>query len=309
MVDLVTIGWLTVDDIVLQDGTTYMGMPGGGALYSAMGARVWSESVGIHGAAGRPHLAATRNAMARSGIDSTGVSSARGNGIEFWLLHESDVHKQQVPKKTSQPPTELDEDRGPIPAKYAAARGFHIAPQGPESGLAIARALSCGSSVVTMDILSDAIINVAPYRDLSWTAHVDAFLPSEAEIADIWAPSDPVAWLSDTAKSGRCHMVGKFGSRGVMVAEAWTGRLTEVPAISMNVVDTTGAGDAFCGGFLAGLALGRDPVLCAAMGAVSASFAVEARGVPLPMQFMPPERDERLRRVMVKLNREREVYL
>jgi ribokinase len=43
-------------------------------------------------------------------------------------------------------------------------------------------------------------------------------------------------------------------------------------------VDTTGAGDAFTAGYLAGYLRGLLPVRCAEMGAVAASFAVEAVG-------------------------------
>jgi ribokinase len=298
MVELATSGWLTTDDIVLQDGTAYMGIPGGGALYSAVGARVWSASVGIHAAAGRAHLATTRRVLAQHGIDDAGLVPARGDGIAFWLLHESDTHKQQVAKRRSQPPPELDEDRGPLPDAYASARGVHIAPQGPASGIAAARGLASRKAVVTMDVLSDAIIDIAPYRDLAWTQHIDAFLPSEAEIADIWAPPSIPGWLTDTARSGRCHMVGKLGRHGALVAEAGTGRLIEVPALTVDVVDTTGAGDAFCGGFLAGLAAGRDLAVCAAMGTVSASYAIAAQGVPQPGQVVPDDRDARLNRVL-----------
>ena len=47
-------------------------------------------------------------------------------------------------------------------------------------------------------------------------------------------------------------------------------------ALSPNkVVDTTGAGDAFCGGFQVGLFETGDPVQAALYGAVSASFVIE----------------------------------
>jgi sugar/nucleoside kinase (ribokinase family) len=51
-----------------------------------------------------------------------------------------------------------------------------------------------------------------------------------------------------------------------------------VPAVSPRCVDPTGAGDAFCGGFLTGLIETGDPVEAALRGAVSASFAVEGCG-------------------------------
>ena len=49
-------------------------------------------------------------------------------------------------------------------------------------------------------------------------------------------------------------------------------------AVKVDVVDTTGAGDAFTTGYLAGYLRGLAPEICARQGAVAASFAVEAVG-------------------------------
>jgi ribokinase len=51
-----------------------------------------------------------------------------------------------------------------------------------------------------------------------------------------------------------------------------------VPAYPAKVRDVTGAGDAYCGGFLTGLAETEDPVEAALRGAVSASLVVEGVG-------------------------------
>jgi len=45
-----------------------------------------------------------------------------------------------------------------------------------------------------------------------------------------------------------------------------------------RVVDTTGAGDSFCGGFMVGLSETGNPVRAAMYGTVSASFAIEGYG-------------------------------
>ena len=305
MVDLVTIGWLTTDDIVLTDGTSRMGVAGGGALYSAVGASIWSDSVGLHAAAGRPHLEATRAGLEARGIDASGVTPARGNGIELWLLHEDEVAKQQVAKRNSQPPLELDEDRGPLPPTYALAQGYHIAPQGPLSAMHHAQRLAGGSAVVTMDILCDQIVDATLYRDLSFTAHLDAFLPSEREIRDVWLAKDPVAWLADTARVATCHLVGKFGSSGSLVIEAGGGRLLHIPAIAAEVLDTTGAGDAFCGGFLAGLATGQDLSRAAAMGTVAAAYVIEAVGALATEVPSAASRERRLAEALAGITVER----
>jgi hypothetical protein len=42
MIDIATVGRLTMDDIVLVDHPCRAGVLGGGALYSAVGAQIWS---------------------------------------------------------------------------------------------------------------------------------------------------------------------------------------------------------------------------------------------------------------------------
>ncbi len=53
-----------------------------------------------------------------------------------------------------------------------------------------------------------------------------------------------------------------------------------VPAVPTNVIDPTGAGNAYCGGFLAGYVQTSDVLTAARYGAVAASFLVEQAGLP-----------------------------
>lgn len=74
-------------------------------------------------------------------------------------------------------------------------------------------------------------------------------------------------------------VVVKLGAEGCLVHDRPGGRTFRVPAHPAAVVDTTGAGDSFCGGFLAArLGMGLDVEAAARAGAVAASFAVEGRG-------------------------------
>ncbi len=57
------------------------------------------------------------------------------------------------------------------------------------------------------------------------------------------------------------------------------GRTIDVPAVPPQaVVDPTGVGDAFRGGFMKGLALGADYEVCGRMGSVAATYALEHIG-------------------------------
>ena len=63
-----------------------------------------------------------------------------------------------------------------------------------------------------------------------------------------------------------------------MVVDLGAGTHTHLPAVPVDSVDPTGAGDAFCGGFLVGLAETDNPIEAGLRATVSASFAVERVG-------------------------------
>ena len=300
MIEVVTVGWLTLDDIVTTDHRCRPGVLGGGALYSAVGAQIWANHVGLHSVTGQSILDSVRDAIGRRGLDTRGIEGIPGNGLQLWLLHESATDKQQVPKLTSSGADEMDRGRGPLPESYAAARGFHIAPQSPAGSIETAKRLRALDThpIVTLDLLSDAFIDRRLYADLAFLDDVTAFLPSEAEVARIWNPPDLTAWLRQQASAHGCHMGVKLGEHGSIVCDAQTGVLTRVPAVPARLVDTTGAGDGYCGGFLAGLVAGRPLVECAALGTVSASYVVEACGALETSRPATADREARLRAVL-----------
>ncbi len=163
-------------------------MLGGGALYSAIGAQIWSDSVGVHSVTGREVYDDVREQIASRGLDGEGVGAIDGVGLQLWLLHESETFKRQVPKLISATAEEMDRGRGPLPKSYLGARGFHVAPQSPESTAENVRTLSelPHRPVVSVDILSDEYIDRRAYADLGFLRGASAFLPSEQEIARIW---------------------------------------------------------------------------------------------------------------------------
>lgn len=52
----------------------------------------------------------------------------------------------------------------------------------------------------------------------------------------------------------------------------------DIPVVPARLVDTTGAGDAYTAGYLAGMWRGSKPDICGRLGAVTAAFAIEAVG-------------------------------
>src|SRR2546427_361501 len=79
--------------------------------------------------------------------------------------------------------------------------------------------------------------------------HLDFLFGDQDELGHVTDRSDPVE-IADLLRARGVGVVAvKLGEAGAYVDGAgWRG---QVPAYAVEVVDTTGAGDAFCGGFLA----------------------------------------------------------
>ncbi len=71
----------------------------------------------------------------------------------------------------------------------------------------------------------------------------------------------------------------KMGARGMRLLPNAEQNWIQIPTYPTRAVDPTGAGDAFCGGFLVGMAQTGDAVQAALYGSVSASFIIEDFGV------------------------------
>jgi adenosine kinase len=76
------------------------------------------------------------------------------------------------------------------------------------------------------------------------------------------------------------HAGGLVVTKGELGCTVFSGGdQVDVPAVSPSrIVDPTGVGDAFRGGFLKGMARGADPVTSAKLGAVAAAYALEHLG-------------------------------
>jgi adenosine kinase len=67
------------------------------------------------------------------------------------------------------------------------------------------------------------------------------------------------------------------GEKGATIASG--GRAVSIPAVPpRRIVDPTGVGDAFRGGFMKGLAAGAPYEVCGRLGSVAATYALEHMG-------------------------------
>ena len=94
--------------------------------------------------------------------------------------------------------------------------------------------------------------------------HLDYYLPSIVEAQHQTGETDPLKIISTYRQSGAQGLLGiKLGSEGALLSPQ-PGKIIELPAITPpgKVVDTTGAGDCFFGGLLAGILRHMTPRGC-----------------------------------------------
>lgn len=113
------------------------------------------------------------------------------------------------------------------------------------------------------------------YREALGLADVASFSIEEAE--EILGSSEPREAASRAFEMG-VGLVGlKRGAEGSILASKG-GEYHEAPAFKVKPVDTTGAGDAWNAGLLAGLIEGRDLKTCALLANAAGAIVVTARG-------------------------------
>jgi sugar/nucleoside kinase (ribokinase family) len=108
---------------------------------------------------------------------------------------------------------------------------------------------------------------------------IDLVSPDRDEARQITGQETPREMVEMLLAWGAPAVALRMGAQGSLVAST-AGDMLTVPAVPTNVVDTTGAGDAYCGGLLVALGEGVDIAEAGARAAVSASFAIEQFGVP-----------------------------
>lgn len=104
--------------------------------------------------------------------------------------------------------------------------------------------------------------------------HVDLFLPNATEMSAIYG-DDPAAAAASLAATG-VTVVVKDGAAGARAW--WPGGQSAAAGISVDVVDTTGAGDSFNAGFLAGFLAGEPVTRCLAMAVAAGSLSTRGCG-------------------------------
>ncbi len=184
-----------------------------------------------------------------------------------------------------------------FPSDYLDATAAHLCPLDFLSHSLIPPLLHRGQvASVTIDPAA-GYMNPAFWDDMPRLFKgITAILVSERKAAALFEgrSRDPWEMAEGMAAFGCPLVVLKRGAAGQYLYNAEKRERWIIPAYPARLSDPTGAGDAFCGGFLAGWRKTYDPLQAVLHGNISASLVVEGSGPFYALDSMPGLAEARL---------------
>jgi len=263
----------------MPDGRTAMGALGGNVVYATVGAHLWTDDLAMVSRLGRGFPPSLLDQVTAAGLRVDGLVPTSHNGIRQWQLYDVEGGRTYLRLASAGTYEDLAPRASEIPAQMAAdLRACHIAPMPIDRQAELVAWAKQRGAHVTLDPHIDWIRG----HEDAWRRllpQVDVFLPSREESCALlgdWPGAEAAA--RRLAELGAAVTCLKLGPEGAVVYQAADGAVWRCDSALTDPVDTTGCGDAFCGGFLAGWCEAGDLRTAILYGTVSASFVGEDFG-------------------------------
>jgi sugar/nucleoside kinase (ribokinase family) len=291
---ILAVGSVAFDTIDAPGGRLEEGL-GGSATYFAFAASLFAP-VAVVAVVGEDFPEAEAQLFVDRGVDCAGLERRAGRTFRWCGRYEEDVNVAITEK------TELGVFADFKPVVPKSCRDHPYVALGnidPLLQLAVLDQLDAPRFVAVdtmnywIDRQRDDVAEVV--------ARADVLIVNDAEAKMLGGQANLLAAMTRLLELGPRYVLAKKGEHGaVLMARDFEFALPAFPV--RRVVDPTGAGDSFAGGFLGFLAASDDTSpanLCRAVayGATVASFAVEGLGVSRLAELTRDEVEERLARL------------
>lgn len=320
---MVSINGITLDYILDPAGAPHLHMLGGKGVYAAVGMWLWGLRVGLAISVGWDFDLTRLEPVRRAGIDIRGIQRHPETGTIYWAQQYA-VDGERVawnPRRhytgLAAPPVDPatlpdidgfstpdvvrahDVKLADLPDDYQAAPAYHFAGDEFLSFPGATAGWRQRGAVFGLDAdwytgPALAVDDPAAGEALAPLTEFGAVLPSAKDVYRIFGPAvhlrDAACRLSQVSGG---PVAVKLGAQGSLLYRPRLDRFDAIPVVPVVAVDPTGAGDAYAGGFLAGLLRTGDPLEAALWGTVSASFVIEGYGAAYALGTATPEERER----------------
>lgn len=320
-------GKLTREYILPPLGNPRVDSPGGNLLYAAGGLAVWdaNANAGLLGRVSEDYPHVWLRDLEQRGFDVRGIRTLResqnidqrsfiaytdtnershSNAVSHFARRQltfpktllgyqaADESRKDLREPDAASPAALD-----VPKDFRDARHVHLCPFDFVSQSQMVNLFKGGSNQTVSLDPAPSYMTPTFWRDLRLVLQgVTIFQPSEDEMRALFWGETHDLWemAHQVSEVGPQIIVIKRGSLGQLIYDAAGNHRYEVPAYPARLADPTGAGDAFCGGCLAGFQKTNDPLMAALHGNVSASLKIEGSGPFYPLDVLPGLAEARL---------------
>lgn len=314
--DYVSVGCLGIDNIIGTNGEKRLKVFGGNAAFGAAGISIWHDGkVGVVSRKGNDFPEEWIEMLGRYQIDTAGIrfvdtqhmmfagmvyDSRTGDRREV-TFNEDEQSAELIagfPVMTPEMVTMAHENFAPkaedIPVEYKDADVF-LAARHYDRQVSYAKHFRKNNpnGVIILDTGNDYMKPEWKEKLPELFSLVDVVIPSEVEVKSLFGDIPMAQAAAKLMELGAKHAVIKLGKRGCLVNQ--DGEVIFVNAYHTDaVIDPTGAGDSFCGGFLVGYSKTHDLLTAAKYGTVSSSFIIEDFGVEPSLRVSKEEAEKRL---------------
>jgi sugar/nucleoside kinase (ribokinase family) len=279
--DITVAGHFSIDSILLPNNAEPFTVLGGSVTYVSLVTRRLGGSVSVISRVGGDFPAAYFSWLKQEGVDlSNVITDANGLTTSFELQYNHDLSNRKLKLKSKASPVSLND----MPL-FLSTKVVHIAPIAGEISYDVAERLKSVAEVLSIDPQGltrsfDEYGNVANNNsaaDKRLLGLADIYKSSQEEINAITGHTNLELAAKAIHDLGVEIVIVTKGAEGAVISMGKG--LHTIPAYtSKNVVDPTGAGDVFIGGFLIEYVRQKDPIWCASVGSAAASLVVEGVG-------------------------------
>ena len=281
-------GKIIIDDIRLANGKIIRDVLGGGGPQGAFGVRLWQDSVGFLSRSGDDIEAEHVETLEELDVDLDGwVKFANIPTARSKMLYDENEYQVQEDERGGTLVTAPEDwfkllaQKLPLPKQYQHPRAIHLITEFHDEPMVIdALRLRKAGALFSLEPIIDhktwhnreQIMTLIEQADI-----VSPDWPSASGIAGSQNPKDVMRFWS---KLGPQMVTVRHGHHGSYAWDKTHDVFWHVPAVPVEVVDPTGAGNSYGAGACVGWVESHDAREAATYGAVSAQFLVAHVGLP-----------------------------
>lgn len=322
LLQYVIAGCLNRDFILPVSGSPQIDVLGGNLPYAAVGLKLWGKAAGLLARVGEDYPVDWLDRFQSLGFNLSGIKVLPGamdtrrfmvhvdaitthfqNPVQHFvdrnLTYPPDLlgYRANIPNLSSRTtPLNQSIQITDIPKSFMDASAIHICPIDYLSHMILPSVFRQGQATTVTLSPDPGYMSPSFWEEIpGLISEITAFITAEQEMRNLFQGRRTDLWemAEVLAGFGPEFILIQTKSLGYYLYDRVNKRRWVVPNYPSQVVNPTGAEDAFAGGFLAGYREHYDPLEAAVMGSLAASLVSEGSGVFYGLDVMPGLMDAR----------------